>query len=142
VLIRSGVLRHVSVNRQGPAFPVPRKDSCRQSGAAALPFADVLALLCLIFFSFVLVRHAHAQTVNSAGAQAPRPWGQNPDGMHIYIWAGLKSHFAGQHDYPQFLADWSKLLTEHGAVVDEAANGCPVLRRAGITSREALVRTT
>jgi len=32
----------------------------------------------------------------------------------------LKSHFAGQHDYPQFLADWSKILTEHGAVVDGA----------------------
>jgi type 1 glutamine amidotransferase len=40
--------------------------------------------------------------------------------MHIYIWAGLKSHSAGQHDYPQFLADWSKLLTEHGAVVNGA----------------------
>ena len=40
--------------------------------------------------------------------------------MHIYIWAGLKSHFAGQHDYPQFLADWSKILTDHGAVVDGA----------------------
>ncbi|HEX4029987.1 MAG TPA: ThuA domain-containing protein [Terracidiphilus sp.] len=40
--------------------------------------------------------------------------------MHIYIWAGLKSHLAGQHDYPQFLADWSKLLTDHGAVVDGA----------------------
>jgi type 1 glutamine amidotransferase len=49
---------------------------------------------------------------------APRAPGQNPNGMHIYIWAGLKSHLAGQHDYPQFLADWSKILTEHGAVVD------------------------
>jgi len=38
--------------------------------------------------------------------------------MRIYIRAGLKSHGPGQHDYPQFLADWSKLLTEHGAVVD------------------------
>src|SRR5271157_4179836 len=46
--------------------------------------------------------------------------GQNPYGVHIYIWAGLKSHQAGQHDYPQFLADWSKLLTEHGAIVDGA----------------------
>ena len=50
----------------------------------------------------------------------PRPWGQNPNGIHVYIWAGLKSHNAGQHDYPQFLADWSKILTEHGAVVDGA----------------------
>ncbi len=40
--------------------------------------------------------------------------------MHVYIWAGLKSHGEGQHDYPQFLADWSKILTAHGAVVDGA----------------------
>lgn len=50
----------------------------------------------------------------------PRPQGQNPNGMHIYIWAGLKSHNEGQHDYPQFLADWSKLLTAKGAVVQGA----------------------
>ncbi len=43
--------------------------------------------------------------------------------MHVYLWAGLKSHLPGQHDYPQFLADWSKLLTEHGAVVDGALHG-------------------
>ncbi len=50
----------------------------------------------------------------------PMPQGQNRNGMHIYIWAGLKSHGEGQHDYPQFLADWSKVLTQHGAVVDGA----------------------
>jgi type 1 glutamine amidotransferase len=54
---------------------------------------------------------------------APRPQGQNPNGMHVYLWAGLKSHNVGQHDYPQFLADWSKLLTEHGAVVEGALHG-------------------
>jgi type 1 glutamine amidotransferase len=51
---------------------------------------------------------------------APRPQGQNPNGMRVFLWAGLKSHGPGQHDYPQFLADWSKLLTERGAVVDGA----------------------
>lgn len=61
-----------------------------------------------------------ACAVEIGGQSAPRPPGQNPNGMHIYIWAGLKSHLPGQHDYPQFLADWSKLLTEHGAVVDGA----------------------
>jgi type 1 glutamine amidotransferase len=40
--------------------------------------------------------------------------------MHIYLQAGLKTHFPGQHDYPQFLADWSKILTDHGAIVDGA----------------------
>jgi type 1 glutamine amidotransferase len=38
--------------------------------------------------------------------------------MHVYIWSGLKTHGPGQHDYPQFLADWSKILTDKGAVVD------------------------
>jgi type 1 glutamine amidotransferase len=54
----------------------------------------------------------------AAAQNAPPAQGQNPNGMHVYIWGGLKSHNVGQHDYPQFLADWSKLLTEHGAVVD------------------------
>jgi type 1 glutamine amidotransferase len=41
-----------------------------------------------------------------------------PTGPHVYIRAGLKTHGPGQHDYPQFLADWSKVLTERNAVVD------------------------
>lgn len=78
-------------------------------------------LAALLFTAAVLLPvRADAQAARSAQSQAPRPWGQNQNGMHIYIWAGLKSHLAGQHDYPQFLADWSKILTEHGAVVDGA----------------------
>ena len=38
--------------------------------------------------------------------------------VHVYLRGGLKSHGPGLHDYPQFLADWSKLLTERGAIVD------------------------
>jgi type 1 glutamine amidotransferase len=38
--------------------------------------------------------------------------------LRVYIQAGLKTHAEGQHDYPQFLADWSKLLTNRGAIVD------------------------
>jgi type 1 glutamine amidotransferase len=63
---------------------------------------------------------AAAQAAGKGLNGAPLPPGQNPNGMHVYIWVGLKSHLPGQHDYPQFLADWSKLLTEHGAVVDGA----------------------
>jgi len=59
----------------------------------------------------------------AAEQRAPLPPGQNPNGMHIYLWAGLKSHREGQHDYPQFLADWSKFLTQRGAVVDGALHG-------------------
>lgn len=78
-------------------------------------------LLALFLLAFIaLPVHQSKCQSPAASAQAPLPWDQNPNGMHIYIWAGLKSHQLGQHDYPQFLADWSKLLTEHGAVVDGA----------------------
>ena len=81
----------------------------------------VLGALFLLLLAGVAQRYAWAQSGRARGPQgAPLPQGQNPNGMHIYIWAGLKSHFPGQHDYPQFLADWSKILTEHGAVVDGA----------------------
>ena len=58
-----------------------------------------------------------AQTAAQALAQAAPP---APEGrpIKVYLRAGLKTHAAGQHDYPQFLADWSKLLTERGAIVD------------------------
>jgi type 1 glutamine amidotransferase len=79
-----------------------------------------LAFVFLLAFASPLTPQAKSQASSAANAPTPHRWDQNPDGMHIYIWAGLKSHFQGQHDYPQFLADWSKLLTEHGAVVDGA----------------------
>lgn len=72
---------------------------------------------CASFAALLLSSAAFAQTTAPG---APRPQGQNPNGMHIYLWGGLKSHGVGQHDYPQWLADWSKILTEHGAVVDGA----------------------
>jgi len=75
----------------------------------------------VVALGMALLPGAGAQSHNAAGpAQPPRAPGQRTDGMRVYIWAGLKSHGAGQHDYPQFLADWSKILTEHGAVVDGA----------------------
>ncbi len=49
-------------------------------------------------------------------AQTESPAPARP--LRIYLRAGLKTHAPGQHDYPQFLADWSKILTERGAVVD------------------------
>ena len=67
---------------------------------------------------------APAQTAAQALAQAAPP---TPEGrpIKVYLRAGLKTHAAGQHDYPQFLADWSKLLTERGAIVDGACTSRP-----------------
>src|SRR5437016_9275601 len=80
----------------------------------------VAPALFLVLLAGGVQRTASAQAPRGASADAPAARGQNPNGMHIYIWGGLKSHGPGAHDYPQFLADWSKLLTEHGAVVDGA----------------------
>ena len=49
----------------------------------------------------------------------PTQYQTNPNGMRIYIRSGNKTHGDGPlHDYPQFLADWSKALTLRGALVD------------------------
>lgn len=63
-----------------------------------------------------MAQDTDAQT--AALLKTPSIPGQNLNGMKVYIRGGLKTHFRGQHDYPQFVADWSKILTEHGAVVD------------------------
>lgn len=82
-----------------------------------VPF--VHSALFLLVLTGSVQQYAWAQA-GSGPQGAPRPQGQNPNGMHVYLWSGLKTHGPGLHDYPQFLADWSKLLTEHGAVVDGA----------------------
>jgi len=103
-------VRHLSV--LGPC----RTNGLRQK--APCTWAMLAALLYTV--AVLLAPAADCQASRSTETQAGHPWGQNPNGVHIYIWAGLKSHSPGQHDYPQFLADWSKFLTEHGAVVDGA----------------------
>ncbi len=67
-----------------------------------------------------------------AAADPPRIPGQNLEGMRIYLRAGLKTHAPGEHDYPQFLADWSKLLTERGAVVDGSFHAPSAAELAGV----------
>src|SRR3954469_10510392 len=37
--------------------------------------------------------------------------------LRVFIYGGMKTHGPGQHDYPQFLADWSKILQDRGAYV-------------------------
>jgi type 1 glutamine amidotransferase len=75
----------------------------------------------MLFLAVTMQPSAWAQPGGVIGPNGvPIPQGQNIKGMHIFLWGGLKSHGEGQHDYPQFVADWSKILTDHGAVVDAA----------------------
>jgi type 1 glutamine amidotransferase len=76
-----------------------------------LPRLLLAAVSCLLSSGTIL----QAQTATPPPPKIP---GQNPNGLHVYLRGGLKTHQPGLHDYPQFLADWSKLLTAHGAVVD------------------------
>jgi type 1 glutamine amidotransferase len=59
-----------------------------------------------------------AQQQPAVPSAAPTVQAGDTRPIHVYIRSGLKSHGEGLHDYPQFSADWSKLLTEHGAIVD------------------------
>ena len=69
-----------------------------------------LALALAVLGVSVMAQQA-APPAASTTAQGPAP-------LRVYIRGGLKSHGPGQHDYPQYLADWSKVLTERGAIVD------------------------
>jgi type 1 glutamine amidotransferase len=72
----------------------------------------------LLLFALIAVSLVAGLSAQRGRGGPPAPPGQNPDGMRIYIRSGLKTHGPGLHDYPQFLADWSSILTERGAVVD------------------------
>lgn len=78
-----------------------------------------LPLLLVLLSAPAMPQNAQSDAeVAAALTRPPSIPGQNLDGMRIYLRGGLKTHSHGQHDYPQFMADWSKILTEHGAVVD------------------------
>jgi type 1 glutamine amidotransferase len=76
----------------------------------------LVGLFAAAFMAPVAAQQAPAAPAGAGAAAATAANEARP--IHVYIRAGLKTHGPGQHDYPQFLADWSKLLTEHGAVVD------------------------
>jgi type 1 glutamine amidotransferase len=56
-------------------------------------------------------------------ALAPGAAGAEEEPLRVFLRGGLKTHNPvgnGQHDYPAFLAEWSKILLERGATVDGA----------------------
>jgi type 1 glutamine amidotransferase len=80
-----------------------------------LLLAIVAAALCT---SVMAQQPPPAQPPQAAEGQPAAP--PAPPPLSVFIYAGIKTHDIGQHDYPQFLADWSKILTERGAVVGGA----------------------
>jgi type 1 glutamine amidotransferase len=78
---------------------------------------------------FALIGAAALMCTSVLAQQPPPPQAGAPAGaaaaaqpqtppLRVYLHGGLKTHAEGQHDYPQFVADWSKLLTNRGAIVD------------------------
>ncbi len=77
----------------------------------------VRTLICTASAALLFVPVMMAQAPQGAPAPAAaQVQAQQP--IRVFIRAGLKTHAEGQHDYPQFLSDWSKLLTARGAIVD------------------------
>src|SRR4051812_5190377 len=95
---------------------------------------SLLAAGAAALFTTVLAQQPPAAPPAGAPAGAPgAPAGQGqgrggggrgpavvPDvpPMKVYLYGGPKTHGEGQHDYPQFIADWSKILQNRGALVD------------------------
>ena len=80
------------------------------------PFSLHLPLLRRLLLSATVFAVASSLPAQPAAPAAPTAPQARP--LRVYIRAGLKTHAVGQHDYPQFLADWSKVLTDRGAIVD------------------------
>ncbi len=78
----------------------------------------LLSCVCNAVLAIGVWGLSQAQSATGSAARPPPIPGQNTNGIQVYLRAGLKTHGPGKHDYPQFFADWSKLLTEHGAVVN------------------------
>ena len=66
---------------------------------------------------------------------APRIPGQNPNGMRVFMWTGLKTHASGQHDYPQFLAGELEIAPKTASAhVEHILAKLGVARRAEIAA--------
>lgn len=92
---------------------------------------SLLAAASVLAGTTLIAQQAQPQAAPAAGALQPAgrsgqargqqgpqasPFSTPP--VRVFIYAGLKTHGEGLHDYPQFLADWSKLLMNRNAVVD------------------------
>src|SRR4249920_749000 len=72
----------------------------------------------LVHFAKAMIRRT-AFVVLTFVVLATAP-GANAAPLRVFIRASEKTHGPGEHDYPQFLADWRKLLAERGAKADGA----------------------
>lgn len=82
---------------------------------------SVVSVLLLLSLTLAVQASAWAQGRGAAGAGSEPPQTVlNPKGLRVFIWSGLKTHSANLHDYPLFLAQWSTVLNQQGAVVDGA----------------------
>ena len=89
---------------------------------------SLLAVAAATLFTTVIAQQAPpaagAPPAGPPAAQGQGGRGRGPANvpdvppMKVYIYGGPKTHGEGQHDYPQFLADWSKILQNRGANVD------------------------
>ena len=86
--------------------------------------ASLIAVAAASLVTTVLAQQPPSAGAPAAGAPGPQGRGRGPapvpdvPPMKVYLYGGPKTHAEGQHDYPQFIADWSKILQNRGANVD------------------------
>ncbi len=94
----------------------------RRHGVKKRPLGMAGALAGVVILLFLLAAVSLPVWSQGRGAASGEPPQTviNPKGLRVFIWSGLKTHSAGLHDYPLFLAQWSTVLNQQGAVVDGA----------------------
>src|SRR5262249_4932639 len=105
---RTDPAAHTAVDRGGAAGAGGTGDAVKAAGGS-MERTVTLVLLAAVALALPLA------------AQVGAPQDARP--LRIFIRAGEKTHNPvdnGIHDYPAFLADWSKLLLTRGATVDGA----------------------
>ena len=86
--------------------------------------ASLIAVAAASLVTTVLAQQPPSAGAPAVGAPGPQGRGRGPapvpdvPPMKVYLYGGPKTHAEGQHDYPQFIADWSKILQNRGANVD------------------------
>ena len=84
----------------------------------------VLPVAAVVLCTSVMAQQPAPAPAQGAGAGRGQGGGRGRGGpsldsmpLRVFIYGGMKTHGPGQHDYPQFLADWSKVLQDRGAYV-------------------------
>src|SRR5262245_4204074 len=108
MVLLSGACHGVARRAKPGRFQVDSAGVCPQTRTPFITSLPDAMKLRIVLAAVVL---ALAATPGSAQPDKP---------LRVFILASEKTHGPGEHDYPRFLQDWTRLLNERGALATGA----------------------